>query len=159
MAALKSFDTNDNYAFSGAVATPRAPSRDYQSTPNPDAMLFVVVAWSIVKGREDEFLAYWSERESIDDRSGLVGEFLNRVRGDDEMPCATWRCSDACSTFLNVGIWRNCEAFERQIGPKIRNGKGMLPFEHEPRRRLFLGPERWRLGGSLMPLKEHAAVR
>ena len=159
MAVAKTMGLNDNTAFDEAWPALPAASRDYVSTPNADEMLIVVVAWSIVRGREDEFLSYWSQRETITDRAGLIGEFLNRVRGDDEMPCATWRCSPDCSTFLNVGIWRSCAAFEDQLGAKIRGGKGPQPFEYEPRRRLFLGPERWRLGGSLLPIREHAAVR
>lgn len=159
MAAVKAIGHNDNVTSEDAWPAMPTVGRDYRSTPKPDEMLIVVVAWSIVRGREEEFLAYWSETEAIGDRGGLIAEFLNGVRGDDEMPCATWRCSPDCSTFLNVGIWRSCAAFEEQLGAKIRNGKGPRPFEYEPRRRLFLGPQRWRLGGSLLPIREHAAVR
>lgn len=132
---------------------------DRQGSPRRvTEMLVVVVEWSIRKGREPEFLRYWSERETIADRAGLMGEFLNRVRPPEEMPFATWRRQDACSTFLNVGLWRDCRSFVREIGPKLTRDGRTMPFEYEARRRIFLGPERWRLGGSRLPTEGHAAV-
>lgn len=121
-------------------------------------MLVVVVEWNIIKGQEDEFLCYWSERETVQDRSGLVGEFLNRVRDVEEVQSVTWKQRDDCTTFLNVGIWRDCRSFVNQIGPNLTRKGQKMPFEFEPRRRIFLGPERWRLGGSLLPTKGHDGV-
>ncbi len=159
MIGSNAVELNDNYAFRNRPFEARTRSRDYQSTPRADEMLLVVVGWSIVKGREEEFLSYWSEKEAISDRAGLIGEFLNRVRDDEALPDTTWERDSACSTFLNIGMWRSHAAYQAQIGDKIMGGTKRLPFEHAPRQRLFLGPERWRLGGSLLPVKEHAAVR
>ena len=43
-------------------------------------MRIVLVEWRIFKGQENLFLDYWSRRETIDDRSGLIGEFLRPRR-------------------------------------------------------------------------------
>ena len=56
-----------------------APARQ-ASAPNPFRTRIVVVEWKIKKGREAEFLDYWSTRSTIPDRSGLIGEFLSGVR-------------------------------------------------------------------------------
>ena len=164
MARLSTLESRRDFGSSARLSsdleniTVRSTSQDYQSTPDVAEMLVVVVEWSIIKDREDDFLRYWSEREVIQDRSGLVSEFLSRVRDEQEIPFMTWSQRQDCTTYLNVGIWRDCKSFVDQIGPKLTRNGEKLPFEYEPRRRIFLGPERWRLGGSLLPTKGHADV-
>src|SRR5215207_4961563 len=48
-----------------------------EPSPNPFRTRIVLVEWKIKKGREAEFLDYWSTQSTIPDRSGLIGEFLS----------------------------------------------------------------------------------
>src|SRR5918997_1351339 len=53
---------------------------------NTTATRIVLVEWRIKKGREDEFLEYWSTKATIADRAGLIGEFLSRVEDKNQYP-------------------------------------------------------------------------
>jgi hypothetical protein len=119
----------------------------------------VLVEWRIKKGREDEFLEYWSTRATIADRSGLVGEFLSRVESQKQFPWMVWGLDPRWTTFVNVGFWRDGADFQQQIGRFIDNSKPSLAFEAQKRRRVFVAPERWRIGASPLILSDHPSVR
>ena len=121
-------------------------------------MRIVLVEWRIRPGREKEFLDYWSRREVVPERDGLIGEFLNRVDTASQSPWVTWPLDPRWTTFVNVGLWRNAEDFHEQIGYKINDETLALPFEAERRRRIFVAPERWRSGNAALPLSDHAQV-
>jgi hypothetical protein len=119
----------------------------------------VLVEWRIKAGREQEFLDYWSTQATIGDRSGLVGEFLSRADSRDKFPWMVWDFDPRWTTFVNVGIWRNSFDFEQQIGRYINLARPPLDFEAAPRRRLFVMPERWRIGTSPVIAVDHPEVR
>ena len=48
-------------------------------------MRIVIVEWPIRKGHESAFMDYWSRNEAIEDRSGLIGEYLSHV--EDQKDC------------------------------------------------------------------------
>ncbi len=129
------------------------------SAGNTASARIVLVEWRIKKGREAEFLKYWSTRATIQDRSGLVGEFLSRVEDQKQFPWMTWSLDRRWTTFVNVGFWREGADFEQQIGQYIDNKKPPLAFEAERRRRVFLAPERWRVGATPLYLTDHPSVR
>jgi hypothetical protein len=133
-------------AITGSVVPDRDPFRTR----------IVVVEWKIKPGRECEFLEYWSTRSTIPDRSGLIGEFLNEV---DRLPWVNWSLDEGWTTFYNVGIWRDAAAFEEQIGKFIDNSRPPLDFEAGKRSRVFLAPERWRIGAVPLPATDPAGVR
>jgi hypothetical protein len=119
----------------------------------------VLVEWRIKKGREAEFLKYWSTRATIEDRSGLVGEFLSKVEDQKQFPWMVWNLDRRWTTFVNVGFWREAEDFQKQIGRLINNQRPPLAFEAQRRRRVFLAPERWRMGATPLYLTDHPSVR
>ena len=121
-------------------------------------MRIVLVEWRIIKGQENLFMDYWSRREVIDDRSGLIGEFLSRVEDRATYSWITCELSPDWTCFVNVGLWRDADAFEAQIGWRLDDNRPKLPFEFEKRRRTFLGPQRWRFGGTDLPATEHEMV-
>jgi hypothetical protein len=127
-----------------------APARQ-ASAPDPFRTRIVVVEWKIKKGREAEFLDYWSTRSTIPDRSGLIGEFLSGVEDRDRFPWINWTLDDRWTTFYNVGLWRDSADFEGQIGKFIDNSRPPQDFEAERRTRVFLAPERWRIGATALP--------
>ena len=63
-----------------------------------------MVEWRIEKGREEEFLTYWSTRATVENCSGLIGEFLSRVENREHFPWIVWDLDAGWSTFLNVGF-------------------------------------------------------
>ena len=121
-------------------------------------MRIVLVEWRIIKGQENLFLDYWSRRETIDDRSGLIGEFLSRVEDRKDFPWMTCELSPDWTCFVNVGLWRDADAFQAQIGWRLNDKRPKMSFEHERRRRTFLGPQRWRFGATPIPVAEHELV-
>ena len=106
-----------------AIAKP-APS------PRLPPLRIVVVHWKIRLGREAEFLDYWKTRSVIANRSGLVSEYLSSVAERDRVPWITLQgLSSEYTSYFNVGIWRDLDAFQDQIGRFIDNKKPPLPFE------------------------------
>lgn len=122
-------------------------------------MRLVVVEWRIKKGREDEFLKYWSTQATIADRSGLISEYLSRVESREQFPWMVWDFNGDWTTFVNVGLWREGADFQQQIGRFIDNSKPPLAFEADRRRRVLLAPERWRVGASTAVKEDHPEVR
>ena len=132
--------------------------QDDPKVQNTSAMRLVVVEWRIRPDREAEFLDYWSQREVVPERDGLIGEFLSRVDLSMPTPWITWALDPRCTTFINVGLWSSGEAFREQIGYAINDARPLQPFEAERRRRIVLAPERWRAGGTHLPQSEHPFV-
>jgi hypothetical protein len=119
----------------------------------------VVVEWRIKKGQEEKFLEYWSKQATIADRSGLISEFLSRVEDQKQFPWMVWDLSPRWTTFINVGFWREGADFQQQIGRFINNARPPLEFEAQKRRRVFLAPQRWRVGESPHIDQDHPSVR
>jgi hypothetical protein len=119
----------------------------------------VIVEWRIKKGSEQEFLEYWSVRSTIPNRSGLIGEFLSRVEDRSQYPWIIWDFDERWTTFINVGFWRGGADFQEQVGKFIDNTRPPLAFEADRRRRLFVAPERWRIGATPLPVMDHQEVR
>jgi heme-degrading monooxygenase HmoA len=123
------------------------------------ASRLVLVEWRIKKGREQEFLDYWSTRATVEDRSGLIGEFLSKVEDQKQYPWMVWDLDPAYTTYVNVGFWRDGDAFQQQIGRFIDNSKPPQDFEAQKRRRVLVAPERWRMGATPWTFTDHPSVR
>ena len=96
----------------------------------------------------------------VEDRSGLVSEYLCSVEDRDRAPWITWQPLDpAYTSYFNVGIWRDLDAFQEQIGRYIDNNRPPLPFEAKSRERVFLVPQTWRIGRSGLLLTDAPTVR
>ncbi len=142
-----------------AQEAPLRPPGQTASAGNTASARIVLVEWRIKKGREAEFLKYWSTRATIEDRSGLIGEFLSKVEDQRQFPWMTWSLDRRWTTFVNVGFWREGADFQQQIGRFIDNQRPPLAFEAQSRRRVFLAPERWRMGATSLYLTDHPDVR
>jgi hypothetical protein len=137
----------------------RQPQTSEAAGPETTSARIVLVEWRIKKGREQEFLDYWSTRATIADRSGLIGEFLSRVEDRKQYPWMVWDLDRRWTTYVNVGFWRNGADFQEQIGRFIDNSKPPQAFEAQKRRRVFVVPERWRIGEAPFLNADHPAVR
>jgi hypothetical protein len=129
------------------------------SAENPTSIRIILVEWRIKKGRENEFLEYWSTRSTVPDRAGLIAEFLNRVESREQFPWIRWDFDEGWTTFVTTGFWREAADFQQNFGRFIDDTKPPMEFEAQRRRRVFLAPERWRIGGSSLPSSDHSNVR
>jgi len=128
------------------------------SVQEATSMRIIFVEWRIKKGHEEEFLEYWSTRSTIPDRSGLFSEFLSRVESREQYPWIVWDLDDRWTTFYNVGLWREGADFQEQVGRFVDTSRPPLAFEAERRRRVFLAPERWRIGCTSLPVSDPRGV-
>ena len=144
-----------------ALAQEAALQQPVQSAAarDPASTRVVLVEWRIKKGREAEFLKYWSTKATIEDRSGLVGEFLSKVEDQKQFPWMVWNLDRRWTTYVNVGFWREGADFQQQIGRFIDNQRPPLAFEAQRRRRVFLAPERWRMGATPLFMTDPPSVR
>lgn len=130
------------------------------ASPRRIPLRIVVVHWKIKPGKEAEFLNYWSTRSVVGDRSGLVSEYLSSVEDRGRAPWITWQTlRPEYTSYFNVGVWRDLDAFQDQIGRYIDNSRPPLPFEAERRERVLLAPEAWRTGRSIPPTADAPGVR
>lgn len=129
-------------------------------SPHLTPLCIVVVHWKIKLGKEAEFLNYWSTRSVVENRSGLVSEHLSSVEDRDRASWITWQTlSPTYTSYFNVGVWRDLDAFQDQIGRYIDNNRPPLPFEAERRERILLAPEAWRIGRSTLPMADAPGVK
>jgi hypothetical protein len=129
-----------------------------------ESMMIALIHWRI---RPDEkstadFLTHWNTRNSVQDRSGLIAEFLSGSLPMSEFPYITWHL-DAESlgnfkSFVTVGLWQDAEAFRKQIACYFNDTKPMLPFEKYRRRRVVFKPVGWRIGDAAMPVSDSIGV-
>lgn len=107
-------------------------------------MFVVLVWWKIKPGWDKDFVKEWQDKLKIEDKSGLVAEFLTKVDPPDSDNTWDLRVSES-STYVNVGIWRSKKDFDLQIGKyKMR----MRDVERKFRVRALLTPVTWRLGNA-----------
>jgi hypothetical protein len=155
---------------SGPPAASMAQPMPPASTPPPSQLVegnsaandvnttrVILVEWRIKKGREREFLEYWSTFLKVPDRSGLVAEFLSRLESREQHTWITWQFDDSWTTFITTGLWREAADFQRNFRAFIDDKAPLLDFEAQRRRRVLLAPERWRIGGSTLPTADHPA--
>ena len=120
-------------------------------------MVIVLVHWKIKPKRVDVFFEYWRKVVAVQDRAGLIGEFLSEACHASEFPWITWeltRREGVYRSFVNVGMWTSAEGFHDQIAKYFRDGVEPQDFEHEPRVRTVLRPRCWRMGDSSLPVHD-----
>ena len=124
-------------------------------------MIIVLIHWRIKPDEKSiaDFLKYWREEASINDRTGLVGEFLSEAAKMKDYPYITWLLDPDhlgnFKSFVNVGIWTDGGSFYEQVAKNFNDENPMKPFEAHRRRRLVTKPDSWRIGGSTLPTSDH----
>ena len=126
-------------------------------------MIIVLIHWKIKPDQEmvDKFLQFWRQSAVVDDRRGLVGEFLTEAHSTSEYTWITWQltgCEGKYRSFINVGYWNSAEEFHAQIGKYFEAHTGPKDFEAEPRTRVALKPKCWRMGDSNLPIHDSGGV-
>ena len=124
-------------------------------------MIVVLIHWKIIPDKVDEFLEFWRKTAIVQDRKGLIGEFLSEVSSTSEYNWITWdlgALQDRYKSFVNVGLWDDPCEFREQIGKYFETSTGKQHFEHEARVRTVLHPKCWRMGDSNLPLHDSGGV-
>jgi hypothetical protein len=115
-------------------------------------MHIVMVHWRIKPDEESvqAFLRHWREENRVDDRSGLVAEFLSESLPPKNLPDTTWYLDSESlgdhRSFVNVAIWRDAKDFQEQIAKHYNDKRPMLAFEKYRRRRVVAESNNWRIG-------------
>ena len=119
-------------------------------------MVIAIIHWKIKPEKVEEFLEYWRKEAVVQDRGGLIGEFLSEACDRSEFAWITWDLtgSDVYRSFVNVGLWTNPAAFHDQIGKYFNDKAPPKEFEYEPRVRTILRPKCWRIGDSRLPVHD-----
>ena len=127
-------------------------------------MIIVLIKWKIENKKEklDAFLHFWKQEVTVQDRKGLVGEFLSEIGSMERYPYITWDFEkpegDTYKIFVNVAIWSDAGAFEKQIGGYFNDNAPLEDFEAERRVRTVLEPECWRMGDAPLPKHDSGGV-
>jgi hypothetical protein len=129
-------------------------------------MIVCLIHWKIRKGKEPEFIASWQTKYTVQNRDGLIGEYLSEVKTNVDYPYITWDfcCDDTaneagCSHFLNVAIWQSAERFYDEIAKNFNDSRPILDFEIERRKRVLIAPIQWRAGPSALPENDSPGVK
>ena len=120
-------------------------------------MIIVMIKWKILnkQAKIDAFLDFWKQEVVVQDRIGLVGEFLSEIGSRERYDYITWDFEkpegDAYKIFVNVAIWADAGAFQEQIGQYFNDNNPLKDFEAERRVRTVLEPACWRIGDASLP--------
>jgi hypothetical protein len=115
-------------------------------------MHVVLVHWRIKPDQQNiqAFLKHWREENKIEDRSGLVAEFLSESISPKDFPDTTWHLDPENlgdhKSFVNVALWREAKDFDEQIARHYNDKKEMKSFEKYRRRRVVAEAGDWRIG-------------
>ena len=136
-------------------------------------MIIVLIYWRIKPEQKaiDAFQKYWKEVAAIEDRTGLIGEFLCEAESFGARKWITWNLGPAISendgaddketfrAFINVGLWKNADTFNRQVGRYFNDTDPPKDFEQKRRLRVLLNPKAWRMGDFKLPIHDSGGVK
>ena len=115
-------------------------------------MVIALIHWKIKPDKVRQFLDFWRKKAVIQDRKGLVGEFLSEACHMSEFSWITWDltgCEGVYRSYINVGMWSDTGDFHEQVAKYFSDDP--KNFEHEVRMRTILRPTCWRMGDCCLP--------
>ena len=127
-------------------------------------MIIVLIKWKIENNQEqiDAFQEFWKQEAVVQDRKGLVGEFLSEIGSRERYEYITWNFEkpegDTYKIFVNVAIWADADAFQEQIGQYFNDKRPLMAFEAERRVRTVLEPACWRMGDASLAVHDSGGV-
>lgn len=137
-------------------------------------MIIVFIDWYIKPDKVDEFLTFWKQEAKIENRNGLIGEFLSKPADIEYKSWITWHMAtdifvDSCTPetqempayerFINIGLWMNEKDFEDAVAKYFNDNNSRKDFEAKQRRRALLTPQAWRIGQGKLPGDDSEGVK
>lgn len=128
-------------------------------------MIAVLIHWRVKPDEKSisEFLKHWKTQNTIDDKKGLMGEFLSDSLPIDQYPFITWHLDPESlgnfKSYVTIGLWQKPEDFKEQVADYFNDDKPLLPFEKYRRRRVIFEPVAWRIGSSQLPDADSEGVQ
>lgn len=120
-------------------------------------MLAALIHWRVKPEQEhvDAFLDHWKNNNRVDDRRGLIAEFLSDPLDTKSFPHVTWHLDGESlgdfKSYVTVGLWSDADEFEKQIAQHFNDGQPLKSFEKYRRRRVVFHPVGWRVGDGDLP--------
>ena len=123
-------------------------------------MIVVLIDWYIKLDKVDEFKKRWETEFTIEDQSGLIGEFLSEPADIKNKEWITWDMQADfpadlllhCKRFVNIALWEDEASFYNAMNDKFgKKNDSPADFEYVRRRRAVLNPLTHRIGGSELP--------
>ncbi|MDE0008940.1 MAG: hypothetical protein OXS50_11740, partial [Gammaproteobacteria bacterium] len=109
-----------------------------------------------------DFREFWAQEAQVQDRLGLIAEFLSEVGSKEDYPYITWTLDDQAAEpsqmYVNVGIWTDPDAFRDQIARYFNDDGPIRDFEAARRVRTVLMPKWWRIGDASLPAADSTGV-
>jgi hypothetical protein len=93
-------------------------------------MIIIMVHWLIKNGFSDReaFEALW-KKMTIEPNTGLYREILTTVELDSDPKFNTFSLTDkAYTTYINIGLWKDLESFDRAVGKYIQAPERRAPL-------------------------------
>ena len=121
-------------------------------------MILVLIHWRIKPTEKAvaDFRNWWENVAKIPDTKNLIGEFLS-----EPLPASNFKFAvndlsakdgePPHTVFINVGMWKDWESFDAQVGHNFRDDKPPMEFEAIRRTRTILEPKAWRRGQWQLP--------
>lgn len=136
---------------------------DSRQTTKEDEMVIVLIHWKIKPDRVKEFLAFWKKGLIIEDRSGLICEYLCEAAKIKTPLWVTWDLGPKAEegefkSYVNVGLWEDENAFHEQVGKNFNECKPLEEFEAYRRVRTVLYREHHRKGEANPPVESSDGV-
>ena len=98
-------------------------------------MVIVIVKWYIITGKEDMFKQTWIDIMEPVIKKGLFREFFSKPIDSVKEKYHTLDVeSSHYSTYINVGLWENVDAFDEAIGNFIL---GRKPHDKDPQKQFM----------------------
>jgi hypothetical protein len=98
-------------------------------------MVIVIVKWYIIGGQDEKFKKTWVELMEPRIKTGLYREFFSKpIDSVDEKYHTLDLESKHYTTYINIGFWKDVEAFNEAIGNFIL---GRKPHDKDPQKQFM----------------------
>lgn len=127
-------------------------------------MIVALIHWRIRPEPEHvaAFMDHWRTMNRVENRTGLVAEFLSDVLPVRDFPSTTWHLdSESLGNFISyvtVGLWKDLPSFEQEVAQYFNDRAPLKSFEKYRRRRVVFDPLAWRIGKSSLPTTDSENV-
>jgi|SRR5882724_2937648 len=137
-----------------------------RNTISAEEPIFIaLIHWRIKPDDQSKaaFIEHWNTRNSINNRKGLIAEFVSDTLPMANFPYITWHLDPESlgnfKSYVTIGLWADAANFQEQVAQYFNDDQPLLVFEKYRRRRVIFEPVGWRVGETLLPGGDSPGVR